>query len=279
MDLSNKVVLITGAANGIGLACAEAFAGQGSRLALADIDESVQAVANRLGKAYGIETLGLVADLSDRAQARSVVPATVKAFGRIDVLLNNAGIIIAGDILELSEADMDKVLGVNLFAYYILAQDAARQMVKQQKVSKQKVPKQKVQQKVGQGEAGNIINMASTNARVAIPNQLAYSIAKGGVNMMTKVLAISLAQQNIRVNAIGPGSIDTDVLKSVMSNDEMRRVILSRTPMGRIGMPAEIASVAVFLASDAASYITGQTIYPDGGRLALNYTVPLLEDD
>jgi NAD(P)-dependent dehydrogenase (short-subunit alcohol dehydrogenase family) len=259
MELQDKVVLITGAAKGIGLACAEAFAAEGSRLGLVDIDAGIGEVAERLGAEHGVDTTGIVADLSDRSQARSVVPQVVEAFDRVDVLVNNAGIIIAGDILELDEADMDKVLSVNLFAYYILAQDAARQMV-------------------AQGGEGNIIHMASTNAQVAIPNQFAYSVAKGGVNMMTRVMAVSLAQSNIRVNAIGPGSIDTDVLKSVMTNDEMRRTILSRTPMGRFGQPSEVASVAVFLASDAASYITGQTIYPDGGRLVLNYTVPVLED-
>ena len=131
MELKDKAVLITGAAQGIGLACAEAFAAEGSRLALADINEKVMQVAGRLGAEFGIEARGIVADLSDRTQARAVVPQAVEAFGRIDVLLNNAGIIIAGDILELDEADMDKVLNVNLFAYFILAQEAARQMVKQ----------------------------------------------------------------------------------------------------------------------------------------------------
>jgi NAD(P)-dependent dehydrogenase (short-subunit alcohol dehydrogenase family) len=115
--------------------------------------------------------------------------------------------------------------------------------------------------------------MSSTNAVVAIANQVPYATSKGAVNQLTKVMALALADKGIRVNAIGPGSILTDLLKVVMSDEAARHRILSRTPLGRCGEPAEIARVALFLASDEASYITGQTIYPDGGRLALNYTV------
>ena len=125
---------------------------------------------------------------------------------------------------------------------------------------------------------GTIINMSSTNAVVTIPDQLAYATSKGGVSQLTKVMAMELAAHDIRVNAIGPGSISTDMLNVVMQDESARRTILSRTPMGRAGDPSEVASVAVFLASDYASYVTGQTIYPDGGRLSLNYTVPLRED-
>ncbi len=131
---------------------------------------------------------------------------------------------------------------------------------------------------VARGVKGSIINMSSTNAVVTIPNQLAYAASKGGVMQLTKVMALALAPHDIRVNAIGPGTIVTDILDSVIADDEARRTILSRTPLGRFGDPAEIGTVAVFLASDYASYLTGETIYPDGGRLALNYTVPLRED-
>ena len=131
---------------------------------------------------------------------------------------------------------------------------------------------------VERGTKGVIINMSSTNAVVTIPDQMAYAASKGGVAQMTRAMAMALAPHDIRVNAIGPGTILTDMLKVVIANDEARRTILSRTPMGRIGDPAEVASVAVFLASDYASYLTGETIYPDGGRLSLNYTVPVRED-
>jgi NAD(P)-dependent dehydrogenase (short-subunit alcohol dehydrogenase family) len=130
---------------------------------------------------------------------------------------------------------------------------------------------------VAQGK-GAIVNMSSTNAVVAIPNQVPYATSKGGVNQLTKVMALALADKGVRVNAIGPGSILTDLLRVVMSDEAARRKILSRTPMGRCGEPSEVAKVALFLASDDASYLTGQCIYPDGGRLALNYTVPVAGD-
>ena len=117
--------------------------------------------------------------------------------------------------------------------------------------------------------------MSSVNERLAIPSQLAYVVSKGGLSQLTRAMALGLAAHGIRVNAIGPGSIETEILKSVMTDESARRMILSRTPMGRLGQPEEIASVAVFLASEMASYITGQTLFADGGRLPLNYTVPV----
>ena len=126
--------------------------------------------------------------------------------------------------------------------------------------------------------SGAIINMSSVNAQLAIPNQVPYVVSKGGVNQLTKVMAVSLAQQGVRVNGIGPGTILTELARqAVMSSDDARRTILSRTPLGRCGEPEEIAALAVFLASDDASYMTGQTLYADGGRLALNYTVKVAE--
>jgi NAD(P)-dependent dehydrogenase (short-subunit alcohol dehydrogenase family) len=127
---------------------------------------------------------------------------------------------------------------------------------------------------VKQGGGGAIVNMSSVNAVMAIPNQVPYVVSKGGINQLTKVMALSLAPHRIRVNGIGPGTILTELAKTaVLGNKEAERKILSRTPLGRMGEPIEVANVAVFLASDEASYLTGQTIYPDGGRLALNYTV------
>ncbi|MCP4081972.1 MAG: SDR family oxidoreductase, partial [Planctomycetaceae bacterium] len=175
-------------------------------------------------------------------------------------LVNNAGTIISADFLDISEEDFDHVLNINLKGAFLCAQAVARQMVEQ--ISKG-------------GDPGTVINMSSVNAVFAIANQVPYSISKGGINQLTKVMALSLAEYNIRVNAIGPGSIMTKILESVATDEEARKKILSRTPLGRIGDPEEIASIAAFLASDDASYITGQTIYADGGRLSLNYTVPV----
>ncbi len=160
--------------------------------------------------------------------------------------------------MELAEEDFDRVIRVNLKGVFLTGQAAARQMV-------------------AQGRGGTIINMSSVNAVMAIPAITPYVAAKGGVNQLTKVMALSLVDKGIRVNAIGPGSIMTEVFKTVVTDQAAMDKILSRTPMGRVGEPDEVASVAVFLASDASSYITGPTIYPDGGRLALNYTVPVAE--
>jgi glucose 1-dehydrogenase len=133
------------------------------------------------------------------------------------------------------------------------------------------------QVKAGQ-PPGAIVNMSSVNAVLAIPNQVPYCVSKGGIAQLTKVMALSLAPHGIRVNAIGPGSIMTDILKSVATDREAKRRLLARTPLGRIGEPDEIAAIALFLASDDARYVTGQTVYADGGRLGLNYTVAVTDD-
>jgi glucose 1-dehydrogenase len=260
--LENKVAIVTGGAKGIGLAIARRFASEGARVVIADVNEEAGSRA-----VEEIGALGAVrfvrCDVGDRADVENLVASTVQAWGAVDVLVNNAGIVHAADFLEVSEADFDRVLRVNLKGAFLVAQAAARQMVKQ----------------VGQGGAPSaIVNMSSVNAVFAIANQVPYSVSKGGINQLTKVMALALAPHGIRVNAIGPGSIMTDMLASVNSNPEAKHRLLSRTPLGRIGDPSEIAAIAAFLASDDASYITGQTIYADGGRLPLNYTVPVKEE-
>lgn len=167
------------------------------------------------------------------------------------------------DFLDLKEEDFDRVLRINLKGAFLAGQAVARVMVDTVKAG---------------GGAGAIVNMSSVNAVFAIANQVPYSVSKGGMNQLTRVMALSLAPFGIRVNAIGPGSIMTDMLASVNADPAAKNRILSRTPMGRIGDPSEIASVAAFLASDDASYVTGQTIYADGGRLPLNYTVAVPQD-
>jgi glucose 1-dehydrogenase len=176
--------------------------------------------------------------------------------------VNNAGIVHGADFLDIAEEDFDRVLNVNLKGSFLTGQAVARTMVEKVKNG---------------GRPGTIVNMSSVNAVFAIANQVPYSVSKGGINQLTKVMALSLAPYGIRVNAIGPGSIMTEMLASVNADPAARNRILSRTPLGRIGEPSEIAAVAAFLASDDASYITGQTIYADGGRMPLNYTVPVKE--
>jgi NAD(P)-dependent dehydrogenase (short-subunit alcohol dehydrogenase family) len=260
MSLEGRVALITGGGNGIGRACAERFAHDGAQVAVADINSAEgQAVASVLRDA-GHEAIFLQCDVAKSDEVRATVERTIDAFGSIDILVNNAAIIKGIDFLEISEADFDAVLNVNLRGAFLMAQAVARQMVAQVKAGRR---------------PGSVINMSSVNAVFAIANQVPYSVSKGGLNQLTKVMALSLAEHGIRVNAIGPGSINTRILKTVMTDEAARAKLLSRTPLGRIGEPEEIAAVAAFLASDDASYITGQTIYADGGRLPLNYTVPV----
>ncbi|WP_309082686.1 SDR family oxidoreductase [Chelativorans sp.] len=259
MALDGKTAIVTGAASGIGYAIAERYLHEGVRVVIADIDaeKGMRAIRDleKLGEARFVK-----ADIGKSLDVHNLVASTIDALGDIDILVNNAGIVHGADFLDLKEEDFDRVLNVNLKGAFLVGQAVARYMV------------EKVQ---NSGPAGAIINMSSVNAVFAIANQVPYSVSKGGVNQLTKAMALSLAPYGIRVNAIGPGSIMTDMLASVNNDPAARDRILSRTPLGRIGDPREIASIAAFLASDDASYITGQTIYADGGRLPLNYTVPV----
>jgi glucose 1-dehydrogenase len=260
MKLENKVAIVTGAAHGIGLAIAKRYVAEGAGITIADVDVVAGAsAADALGSACRF----VATDVGDARAAEHVVAETCRAFGRLDILVNNAGIIHGADFLDIAEADFDRVLRVNLKGAFLVGQAAARRMVAQVKAG---------------GTPGSIINMSSINAEVAIANHVPYCVSKGGIDQLTKVMALSLAPHGIRVNAIGPGSIMTDILKAVATDKEAKRRILARTPLGRIGDPDEIAGIAVFLASPDASYISGQTIYADGGRLVLNYTVPLKDD-
>ncbi len=260
MSLDNKTAIVTGAARGIGLACARRLAEDGAKVVLADVEEDIGAAAAADLSEQGHNVMFAACDVTERLDIRNLVTGTVEAYGSVDILINNAAIVAGGEFLELSEEDFDRVIAVNLKGSFLVGQAVARQMVEQIEAG---------------GAPGTIINMSSVNAVFVIPNQLPYSVSKGGINQLTKAMALSLAPHGIRVNAIGPGSIMTDMLSAVATDEEMRRRILSRTPLGRIGEPEEIAGVAAFLASDDSSYISGQTIYADGGRLPLNYTVPV----
>ncbi len=258
--LKDRTALVTGAARGIGFAIAKRFIEDGAKVVLSDIDAKVGAEA---AKSLGASAHFVACDVSDAKSVDALVKAAVAKFGALDILVNNAGIIHTADFLDISESDFDRVLRVNLKGSFLAGQAAAKQMVAQAKTGR---------------KPGTIINMSSVNSVVAIPNQVPYSVSKGGIQQLTKVMALSLASYGIRVNAIGPGSIATEILAGVAKDKAAKKRLLSRTPLQRIGGPEEIASVASFLASDDASYITGQTIFPDGGRLALNYIVDVNEE-
>jgi glucose 1-dehydrogenase len=255
MQLEGKVAIVTGAARGIGYAIAKRFLMDGASVVLSDIDTTATSQAVKDLEQFG-DARAMVADVGDKLDIHNLMTFTVTNLGEIDILVNNAGIVHKADFLDLKEEDFDRVMRVNLKGAFLCGQAVAKRMVARVEAG---------------GEAGTIINMSSINAIFGLPEQLAYSVSKGGLSQLTRTMAIALAKWGIRVNAIGPGSIQTDMLSAVNTDAEARKTILSRTPLGRIGEPAEIASIASFLASRDASYITGQTIYADGGRLPLSY--------
>jgi NAD(P)-dependent dehydrogenase (short-subunit alcohol dehydrogenase family) len=249
--LAGRTCVVTGGAQGIGEACVRRFAREGAQLVIADIaDSRGAALAAELGALY------VHCDVGDKAQVDALVAQTMAAFGRIDVLINNAGIFRAADFLEVTEADFDAVLRINLKGSFLVGQAVAREMAKLGK--------------------GSIVNMSSVNGTLTIPTISSYNVSKGGINQLTRVMALALADKGIRVNAVAPGTIATELAtKAVLTSEEAKARILSRTPMKRLGEPSEIADTVAYLASDAASYITGEIVVVDGGRMTLNYTVPV----
>ncbi|MGB3688801.1 MAG: SDR family oxidoreductase [Jannaschia helgolandensis] len=242
------IALVTGGAQGIGLACAEALAEDGYRIVLADVKDSVHDAAASLGGT------GFICDMGDPEQIAALFDKVEAEVGPVHTLVNNAGIAIAGDFLTMPLSDFQRVIDINLTGVFLATQRAARTMVER-----------KIE--------GAIVNMSSINAQVAIPAIAGYCASKGGVMQLTKVAALALAPHNIRVNAVGPGSIDTDMMAAVNADPAAFDRAMSRTPLKRPGTAREIGDVVAFLASAKASYITGETIYVDGGRLPLNYTV------
>ena len=244
------LALVTGAAQGIGYACAQALSEDGARLILVDINpEGVAEAAERLGGG----AVGIPCDMGDVDAINALFDTIEAEHGPVEILVNNAGIAMPGDFLNYELSAFDRVLDINLRGVFVAVQRAARAMVER-------------------NIEGAIVNMSSINAQVAIPSIPAYCASKGGVMQLTKAAALALAPHNIRVNAVGPGSIDTAMMAGVNANPEAMTMVMSRTPLKRVGTPREIGDVVAFLASKKASYITGETIYVDGGRIGMNYT-------
>ncbi|MBG6072551.1 MULTISPECIES: SDR family NAD(P)-dependent oxidoreductase [unclassified Polaromonas] len=247
--LAGRICIVTGGAQGIGEACIRRFAREGAAVVIADIDDARgAALADELGGLF------VHCDVGDKLQVEAVVAQTLAAHGRIDVLVNNAGIFRAADFLDMTEDDFDAVLRVNLKGAFLMGQSVAREMAK--------------------AGRGSIVNMSSVNGVLAIPTIAGYNVSKGGINQLTRVMALSLADKGIRVNAVAPGTIATELAaKAVLTSEEATARIMSRTPMRRLGEPSEIADTVAYLASDAASYVTGEIVVADGGRMTLNYTM------
>jgi NAD(P)-dependent dehydrogenase (short-subunit alcohol dehydrogenase family) len=247
--LDGRVCLITGAAQGIGAACARRFAREGATVVVADVDDvRGAAVSEEVGGRF------LHCDVGEGRDVTATVAAVIAEFGRIDVLVNNAGIARPADLLEVTEEDFDAVLRVNLKGAFLMTQEVARHMVA--------------------AGTGSVVNLSSVNGTFTIPTIASYNISKGGMNQLTRVFALGLADKGVRVNAVAPGTIATEMAAaSVLVDEAARRRVMSRTPMKRFGEPSEVADVVAFLASDAASYMTGEIVVIDGGRMTLNYTV------
>ncbi|WP_374562772.1 SDR family NAD(P)-dependent oxidoreductase [Ideonella sp.] len=255
--LGGRVIVITGGGQGIGAACAERFAAEGAKVALWDVNlAAAQALAQRLTDAGG-QAEAMPCNVARKSEVDAALAATVLAFGRVDGLVSNAGIFRAADFLDVTEDDWDAVIDVNLKGAFLVGQAVAQQMVRQ-------------------GQGGAIVNMSSVNGSMAIASIASYNASKGGINQLTRAMALALADHQIRVNAAAPGTIATALAReAVLTSEEAKQRILGRTPMKRLGEPEEVADVVGFLLSDAARYMTGEIVHIDGGRMALNYTVPV----
>ena len=255
MRHKDKVALVTGGANGIGLACVEKLIQEGAQVVILDRDAkaAAEAASRFQGKASAIG-----ADLAqlDDIRAKALIEEARGCFGRIDILVNNAGVVKLANFLDIDAGDLDLMMNVNLRAPMLLSQATARLMIAQK-------------------SGGAIVNISSVTAELASPQAAGYAASKGAMRQMTRAMALDLIQYGIRVNAVGPGTIATGLAaQAVLGDAALNKAIMSRTPAGRLGAPMDIAGAVSYLASDDAAYVIGQTIYVDGGRLVLNYTVP-----
>ncbi|MDO8430123.1 MAG: SDR family NAD(P)-dependent oxidoreductase [bacterium] len=250
-ELRNKVALVTGARRGMGRSHALALAKQGAKVAVTDIDlAECQQVVDEI-KAGGGEAICFKLDVSKAVEVNQVFDEVIKYFGRLDILVNNAGIYFSKPALELSEEEWDKTIDINLKGEFLCAQRAAKEMAKNK-----------------WGRIINIASVASGGVGIGISGGAHYTASKGGIIGMTETLADEWASMGITVNAIGPGAIDTPMVAASQIPEEAMKAMLASVPLKRIGKSEEVSAAVVFLASEEASYVTGATLYVDGGWLA-----------
>lgn len=248
MKLQNKVAIVTGGSKGIGRGIAEEYLKEGAKVTICSRNEEEGKQAAKELEALG-EVLYLPADVSKIEDNQMLVDETVKRFGRLDIFVANAG---TNDpkkthYLDITEEQYERIMGVNLKGVFFGGQVAAKEMVKE-------------------GHGGAIVNVSSVNSYLALDSQMLYTTSKGGVSQLTKVQAVALTPHNIKVNAMCPGPIETELMRRVGSDPELFNTVLSRTPIGRIGQPNECGRLAVFLACEDSDFIYGQAIFIDGGR-------------
>jgi len=252
MKLKDKIAIVTGATKGIGVAIAKEYAKEGAKVVLAGRTENLGNEVVAEIRQNGGDAIMVVCDMSKTTDINSLVAKTVAHYGGVDIVVNNAGVNHSANFFEITEQDWDWVMSVDLKGSFFLGQEAARVMI-------------------DQGRSGSIINISSVMAVLALADQIPYCAAKGGVNQMTKAMALALIDKGIRVNAVGPGPVMTELMERVVHNKEKHDQLMERLPIGYIASCEEIARVCVFLASEDSSYIIGQCIYPDGGRMIQSY--------
>lgn len=255
MRLRDKVAVVTGGAQGIGGAIARRFAVEGAKVVVADILDTRGAETVDAIRAGGGQATFVSCNVADSVQVNALVDAALAAYGGIDICVCAAGVGPMMDFFTMTRADFERVLSINLTGPFVLAQAVARHMVEQKR-------------------GGCIVNVSSVSAELANPGQTAYCASKAGLGGLTRALAIELAPLGIRVNALAPGPTYTAQSAAAFDNPNYGPLILSRTPIGHFAQPEELAGAAVFLASEDASFVTGETLFVDGGRTALNYVMP-----
>lgn len=256
MRLSGTRVMVTGALGGVGRATVDAFLTEGAKVVATDLADSTDAWDESAGVTY------LPAELRDPGAVAALADAAKEALGGpVEVLVNNAAVTHRAEFLDMEMADFDRVYEINVRAPFLLGQAVARMLV-------------------ADGISGSIVNIGSVNAQLALPDNAAYVSSKGGLLQLTRAMAIALAPKDIRVNMVAPGSIDTPLQRAGQSRSPaLKARVLSRTPLGRLGKPEEVADAVLYMASPRSSYVTGECLFVDGGRLPLNFTMPAPETE